>query len=494
MGNGREKETLNLVGNYLPLTIFFKIYFLIFICCNKYKMSEGSIPNLISLSQIPVNFLQSVETDLLEPVVFNQGSATADGFTRFTLQNKGFLHSHSKVFLSVQSGAGVTNGYFTPTIGIGQVIKKAVLKIGNKTLNEVSAWDGLFAAKSTLIKSENNLERELYTTGRCMNEQFIYNASSDTQASSYGLDNGLEYGTATTEVGLAMPTWAKMDTTKPAESPTFSVDLSDLFPFLKVNQLPLYMITEPINIELTFYPTVNHRLQIASTDTASAPALIRRQDIKFCADYVFYGESDEMERFADANKDMSFSFVDYRLIEATVTPATLASGIIRNLGMANRIVPRIITAVTDDVSADELAIISRANSLSPDLTAGVPGVVKYNIRYNDRYEFSRDVVNTARLFSILTDSEGVPFISRAGYSHQKDEITDQTLEGRVQSDSLQGSFFYLGTRLTGGRVGQRGLELHLSGDFPNDVTVLRSYAEYLRVARLSGGMMDIFNA
>lgn len=460
-------------------------------------MSEGSIPNLISLSQIPVNFLQSVETDLLEPVVFNQGSATADGFTRFTLQNKGFLHSHSKVFLSVQAGTGVTDGYFTPTIGIGQVIKKAVLKIGNKTLNEVSAWDGLFAAKSTLIKSENNLERELYTTGRCMNEQFIYNADSDTQAAKYGLDNGLEYGAAGKAVNtdLAMPTWAKMTSAEPAESPTFSVDLSDLFPFLKVNQLPLYMITEPINIELTFYPTVNERLQIASTDTALVPALIRRQDIKFCADYVFYGESDEMERFADANKDMSFSFVDYRLIEASVADTTLATGIIRNLGMANRVVPRIISAVANADTVGETSIISRANAVSPELSAGgVPGVVKYNIRYNDRYEFSRDVVNTARLFSILTDSEGVPFISRAGYSHQKNEITAQTLEGRTQNDSLEGSFFYLGTRLTGGRVGQRGLELHLSGDFPASVTVLRCYAEYLRVARLSGGMMDIFNA
>jgi hypothetical protein len=183
------------------------------------------------------------------------------------------------------------------------------------------------------------------------------------------------------------------------------------------------------------------------------------------------------------------------LIEATVTDATLATGIIRNLGMANRVVPRIISAVANASSVGETSIISRANAVSPELSAGgVPGVVKYNIRYNDRYEFSRDVVNTARLFSILTDSEGVPFISRAGYSHQKDEITDQTLEGRTQDDSLEGSFFYLGTRLTGGRVGQRGLELHLSGDFPASVTVLRSYAEYLRVARLSGGMMDIFNA
>ena len=60
-----------------------------------YNSETGSIPDLISLSKIPVNFEQNIETDLLEPVVFNQGSSTQDGFCRFTLQNKGFLHSHS---------------------------------------------------------------------------------------------------------------------------------------------------------------------------------------------------------------------------------------------------------------------------------------------------------------------------------------------------------------------------------------------------------------
>ena len=54
---------------------------------------EGdTIPNFLKLDQIPTNYVQHVETDLLEPVVFTQGGATSDGFTRFTLQNKGFLH------------------------------------------------------------------------------------------------------------------------------------------------------------------------------------------------------------------------------------------------------------------------------------------------------------------------------------------------------------------------------------------------------------------
>lgn len=456
-------------------------------------MSEGSIPDLISLSQIPSNMIQSIETDLLEPVVFNQGSSTQDGFCRFTLQNKGFLHSHSKLFLSVEANASVESGFFNPHTGVGQVIKKAVLKIGNKTLNEVTQWNALFGAKSTLIKNENNVEREFYTTGRFMNHQFIYNAGSDTRADLYGLDNGLEY----TGTDLRIPKWAEMDGTATAESPTFSIDLSDLFPFLKVNQLPLYMINEPINIELTFFPTVGDRIQIdnGGGDSLGKEALIRRTDLKFCADYVFYnGAGDEMERFKNANQDMSFSFVDYRLIETTVSQTNLSNGIIRNLGMANRMVPRIITAIANTALFEDYILPASSNAIAPALTAGVPGSIKYNIRYNDRFEFSSDVDNTARLFSILTDSEGVPFITREEYSHQKNMITTDTLNNKEQRSNLEGTFFYLGTKLTGGRVGQRGLELHLSGGFPASATAMRNFAEYLRVARLTNGYFEVFNA
>jgi hypothetical protein len=152
---------------------------------------EGSIPDLISLTQIPVNYAQKIETDLLEPVVFNQGGENSDGFCRFTLQNKGFLHSHSKLFLSVQANASVNNGYFNPITGVGQVIKRAVLKIGNKTLNEVDSWDALFAAKSSLIKGENNKEREQFTTGRFHNLNFQYEDGSVVNSDALTLDNVL---------------------------------------------------------------------------------------------------------------------------------------------------------------------------------------------------------------------------------------------------------------------------------------------------------------
>jgi len=216
--------------------------------------AETSIPDFIKLQQVPVNYVQQVETDLLESVVFNQGSATQDGFARFTLQNKGFLHSHSKLFISVEPESTNQDVYFSPQMGVAQVLKKAVLKIGNKALNELDSWGGLFGVKSALLTNETNIEHELYMTGRYMNHKFVYDADSEVNASAYGLDVGVENDVESDK--LFLPDWAVMNGTSAgtkAECPSFMVDLSDLFPFLKVHQLPLYMINEPINIELPFH-------------------------------------------------------------------------------------------------------------------------------------------------------------------------------------------------------------------------------------------------
>jgi hypothetical protein len=466
--------------------------------------SDFSPPDFLRLQQIPVNYIQQVETDLLEPVVFNQGSATQDGFARFTLQNKGFLHSHSKIFLAIKPTADTQNdSYFAPHLGVAQLVKKAVLKIGNKTLNELDSWGGLHAIKSSLISNENNLERELYTTGRCVNYDFEYEDKHAKDADGIRLNTGVEPDTISGAITSFLPDFAVSDGQFPEECPSFGIDLSDLFPFLKLHQLPLYMINEPINIELTFHPTTQFRCQVASTDAANVPVEIVRDQLKFCADYIFYGATDEMERYANANKDLNFSFVDYRLIEHSLTQARLQSGIVQNLGMANRVVPRILTAIAPDRDDNnEEGILGQYQSVAPNVNASgnLTGDLKYNVRYNDRYEYTSDIDNQSRLFSLLTDSEGVPMLNREMYSDQgiAGGITDNGFEGRNQKTELGGRFFYLGSRLTNGRVGQRGIELHLTMDcadsgakIPN---LLRSYCEYLRVARLVDGMIEIYNA
>ena len=211
-----------------------------------------------------------------------------------------------------------------------------------------------------------------------------------------------------------------------------------------------------------------------------------------------------MERYANANKDLNFSFVDYRLVEHSLTQAGLKNGIIQNLGMANRLVPRIVSVIAPSTTDnDEETILGQYQSVSPAVNASgnLSGTLKYNVRYNDRYEYTSDIDNTSRLFSLLTDSEGVPMLSRKMYSGLGAaggfKTTDH-FEGRAQAADLNDSFFYLGSRLTNGRVGQRGIELHLTMDGQSgtrlEPNLLRSYCEYLRVARLVDGMVEIYNA
>lgn len=458
---------------------------------------DGRTPDFLMLQSIPVNYIQQLETDLLEPVVFNQGTATTDGFCRFTLQNKGFLHSHSKIFLSLKLASGTNDSSFPmPHVGIGQVVKKAVLKIGNKAINEIDSWRHLFSVKSAMITNENNLERELYMTGRGMAHEFNYSLGSRFEAAGYGLDNGLE-NVVGTQTNKNIPEWLRVGTDE-TTNPSLAIDLSDLFPFLKVHQLPLYMINEPINIELTFYPQKGQRVQIKEGSSANINCEIVKDELKFCADYIFYGATDEMERYQNANPEINFSFVDYRLVEHSTTRTAVQGQVVRNLGMANRIVPRVITMLSDS-SENEDSLLGEVNALSPlvDSNGVVGSTIKtaYNLKYNDRFEYTTAIDNNARLFSELTHSEGIPFITRQEFSDEcRAGGMNASFAGHDQDLDLTGQFFYIGTKLTNGRVGQRGIDLYITGDFPAGLDVMRSFCEYVRVATLKGGMFELYNA
>ena len=93
--------------------------------------APANVPDLMKIGAMPVNTQMDVETDILEPVVFS------DTFARFRLQNKGILHSNSKLTF----GIDITSGSQQPTIlppniGIHSVVDRAVLKVGAKTICE----------------------------------------------------------------------------------------------------------------------------------------------------------------------------------------------------------------------------------------------------------------------------------------------------------------------------------------------------------------------
>lgn len=475
----------------------------------------SAIPDFIKLKDVPVDYDMNVESDLLEPVVFQEGTETGTGFCRFELQNKGFLHSQSKLFLSLVPNADVGQGFYPLSVGVGSLIDRAVLKVGNQVINEISDWQYLHLIKSMQISNETQKEREQYTTGRMINHKWLYedvnNDDSKVLADRYGLDNGREYSSGQTVLkplpfqilngsGTGAVPISAADALK--KSPTYQVDLSDLFPFLSTNSLPLYMINQPVSIELHWAKTATARVSIGTTESVNGkPFLIDRNELKFCADYVFYAPStDMMQRYAESNPSLEFTFVDYRLTKSTVDQAALTAGVVRNLGMANRLVSRVLTTITRTGAGDDEVLNAYCADAQTQTADGVLEPFEYNIRYNDRYEFSQDIDNHARLMSLFTQTESMPFVSKKEYTNEGTGITSKTFFGRQQNlgglagVGLSGRFNVYATRLTAGRIGQQGIELHLKVQGMAATTHnIRSYCEYLRVARLVDGDFQIFN-
>ncbi len=518
--------------------------------------SQKMVPDLIRLDQVPDNFLQHVETDLLETSTFQEATASSTGFASFNLAQKGFLHSHSKILVGLVPGAATQ---FLPTnIGIASIIDRAVLKVrkSGQVINDISDFGHFHAVKSAQISNETNREREQYMTGRIMNKEFkhYYDDGAQTDYSAdtskgYGLDNGREYSQSSLgavrgigQKGQIQP-FALMDTGAVAESPTYSIDISDLFLFMKTQSLPLYMIDQGLTIELFWSRTTTDRVCVGAVGDAGNAAVIDQNELKLVADYITYTEDDAMNRYRDQNPVIDLSFSDYRLSKNTRSQAELATGFVRQLGMNNRVVPRVTTTLAIDGSGStpagpapatitrfqDQSLMNQYNMQAPvehqfRVAAGEGQQLSYNVRYKSRFEFSQAITNKARAFTQFVQSEGLPFVSRQEYSRdQGGYLVGRSAAGAPQgaaefedygqSTVLGGQFFMLGTRLTNGRVGNDGIELHLSGEFLDPCPsragtaavpgaaipgttqyIVRTYCEYVRRARLENGEMQIFNA
>ena len=80
---------------------------------------QTKMPNLMKVGEIPVDMEVDNDTSVLDPVI------NTNTFCRFVLENKGFLHSDSKITLSVDKAGQQT---FPANIGVHS-LKQMILII-----------------------------------------------------------------------------------------------------------------------------------------------------------------------------------------------------------------------------------------------------------------------------------------------------------------------------------------------------------------------------
>ncbi len=506
--------------------------------------APSQIPDIIKIGSVPSDTSIDVETSILEPVSFSQSQC------HFVLENKGILHSNSRITFALDNASmgdlnALDHCFFPPGVGVHSLLQRVRLAVGGKTISEIEDFNEFMAYESIFIAPETAKEREQVFSGRvansvrpCLNErvdaqgkyQNASNSASNTEsvfeARSQTIDNGidLDYDADARRVGGI----AKGVDPQPSKCiygwqnqnndnhPVFSVLLADLFPFLKMNQLPLYMIDEQVTVTLTFEPKAwegyklvapipaSHRITKTSlTPTPKRDANIDRNQVKLIADYIYYPQ-EMMMAYQAANQDMSFTYVDYQFVKRTVAPAEMSSagGLIQNLGGAGRIVNKVIVGCMDPDNDDGF-LLNKYHAKNPDITATTAGQVTTNLRYNDLFLFPIDVSNYSRHFHNVFSAEGrMPHLPRGWYSGEGAEITGSRNDNDPRAfcqfeeygdlDSLDGFFFWTAYRLNRNeRVNSRGIELYDRRVTNDDTFLLHAYLQVVRMASLRQGVMTV---
>jgi len=499
----------------------------------------GAIPDLVKIGTIPTDTAIDVATEILEPVSFSQSEC------RFVLTNKGILHSNSRLTFALSgdviNAATTGDDAFLPAnIGIASLLQRVRLTVGGKTISEIEDFNHYYAYESMFIPPETNKEREQVFTGRVglgvkptlTQRQTTYevagnatpatagNVESLTEAESVCIDNGKDFDqnfSSNTTIlaqdvvpGNTRQVW---DFQREQNKGVFSILLADLFPFLKMNQLPLFMMKEQVAIHLAFEPQVStaansKRISTRFGKAANNDATINRDDVKMVADYIFYPQ-EMMEQYMTANQNMSFNYVDYQFVKRDVASSEFEGQLIQNVGGAGRIVNKVCVQVENKKPLTQ-GPINNYGSDTPLVTATGNGTIETNLRYNDLFLFPIDVTNSARQFHNVVQTEGrIPHISRDIYSGQ----------GQLAKEAVFGAFerYPMGSAYGGGtsalnadvrsranwhcyqlnrgeRVNSRGIELYDKRTTMSGSSTLRAWIQVVRMAQLNNGMMEVVYA
>ncbi len=476
--------------------------------------TDDRIPDLIRIGAIPSEYGQKLHTDVIDPVTFSQRRV------RFTLSRvAGFLHSNSKITLAVTPLATVANGFFPINVGISQLIQNAQLTIGNETVCSIDDYNQFHAYQSLFISNEDNKEREQFISQRCISHMPVYDDRTagvadkpPNSAKKIGIDVGRNpvvpaAGGAGTFQLLPFTSIDGTSAQTISEAPVYSVYLSDLFPFLKFNQLPMFMLDQEVHIDLTFVDATSslsgavqsQRISVNNADADDLSFNVNESECKLIYDSITY-DGDIMDKYAQQNPKLTFQYADYRLTKRTGVKNGAVTddfaSVVLPIGGNGRLCSKVI-----------FGLQSNANFIGKSLLNGTTAFgdngLAYNLLYNDRFEFSVDRTNSALQFATTHAAEGrVPMVThdeivkRSGTS----SITAETLEGLSQASKTTGIeelFRWNSIRPNKGeRINNKGMDLHykIPSGLGDGTYTLRVYVELLKVATIENGMFKCYFA
>ena len=346
----------------------------------------SNIPDTLKTQPLATIDTMHIETSVLEPLVINQN------FCRFVLEKKGILDAGSSIQFSLKvTNAGQT-AWLPIKTGIHSLIKSAVLRIGTKVIANTDDYAYYQTIRRQFKTPEEKSQKDMVKSGT------VDVLCPDNMATGMYQIRDANYQ-ADLEAGLCLSQY--LLNSDPEQTPVYSIKISDLFPMMRSVQLPLYLISQPTSIELTFNTQPNG---VDSYGTLGLFPLgyggdteitLNTHHVKFLCDYLTYDDS-RMEETAKLVMSETGMTIPYEDIVLTSTqwplsnPAPAAGSavkyqITRDLGLSGMMLRSILVHMYARVPLLEMSPLGKYSSNAYN----IPETIQ--IRINDKQIYPREI-------------------------------------------------------------------------------------------------------
>ena len=406
-------------------------------------MSRPNLPSILMTAPSPVVSSMHIETSVLDPII------ATPTFARFVLEKKGILDQNSVITLSIHpDAAGGAGGAFLPLrTGAHAAIKQAVLKVGTKVLATSQDYAYLQTVRRQFKTMEEKSGKDMVKVGT------IDAMCPDSAGDGRYQVRDVVYDAAGT--AATVPPQFKLKTST-VDTPVWTVKLSELFGFMRNVQLPLFLMSEPVSVELTFHQQSAADGTLCLFSGAGVACSVGSANLKFIADYLTYTQEqmNQTAKLTMSETGLSIPYEDQVLTTAQY-PAAVAAGSVRqtrDIGLAGR---RVRNLVIHERPAALNGLLGAYSAAAPHKPSAV------NFRVNDSPIYARPITSESRHQHQLSQVFSTDLnVCQAEYSYNgqvkadddsyaidNSGIVTSTLEGKSQ-EALRAQQHFLGVDLT----------------------------------------------
>lgn len=397
-------------------------------------------------------------TQIRTETVFNKPRSINNSSATFRIENTGILDFKSSRLVLQANSTGTNDdkvGYVA-NCGISALCQTAILKCGKVICTSQNFGNYFSIVHNSFTSNNDKTEKDRYLYGTFSGFKVgIDNGNDNYNGISFAPSNSMK----STVNSLA-------DTNDKGSS--FSIPLSVLFPGFVTTDIPLYLLSQNLEIEIVFTPenTIGDRvIAVENTTALGDKNVIAQDEVMLIEDHHFFSDQ-RMESIKEAYRQNGYSAPYNDLIstrDSLTDNVTTAVRSNHQISGAGKTVDSILCCnpITDSTFGSVERAFGKYGSDS------CLEKKTFNLVVNNQKQFPIDVsnMNVGIMNAIYQSMYGqnpveIPYslqckLQRVGVN------TDRTFNSQANYGDIMGQLSYFGCRLNDVRVGNSPITLEL---------------------------------